>query len=184
MSKHRTSTEETTTTVSTPFTGRITRTKQKVHIDHYKLKVASKMANIGLQGARKEDGDHEMNLVKQEHVHFFHTYDSNGKKQTRSSSIAGHTHQITEISQGPGQPPKITVGPAVKEVRSKDKKTKKWIISYAPADDGLDDNEVGHTHEPEYLWSEEVETRDINAEALKLESYEANKGAAVAGVVG
>lgn len=178
------STKKAPTPVVVEPSGRILRSKQKFHIDHFKLLVGTKIADVSPQAVRQGDGDHAAVYVKQEHCHFYHTYDSNGKKQTKCSFIAGHTHEITEVPQGPGNPPKIVVGPAVKEVRTKDKKTKEWKISFAAADDDKETIDQCHKHEWEYMFSEETEGRDMNKEALQLQGIEAQKGAPVPGVLG
>lgn len=167
--------------------GRIMRGSQKIHVDHYKLLVAADVYNY----APTQVGDKakiEMPVPKpqyteREHVHFFHTYDSNGKKQTKSTSIAGHHHEITVIAQGVDQPPKIVCGPAVKEVRRKDPRTKEWVIGLAPADDDKFTIQECHVHEIMYLSSEEATIRDMNMRAIQLETREAKKGEGPGGVL-
>jgi len=160
-------------------TGRILRGSQQIHIDHYKLKVAKDVFNY----APTEVGDKPSiqmpvpvpQYTEREHCHFFHTYDSSGKKQVKSTAIAGHFHQITVTPQGPNKPPKVECGPAVKEVRKKNKKTHQWEISYAPADDDKDTIEECHVHKVEYLSSEVVTIRSMNMKAIQQEQVEVNK---------
>jgi hypothetical protein len=167
--------------------GRVLKGSQTVMIDHYKLQVAKDRINFApMQVGDKSavvDQDFEPQYVDREHVHFFHSYDSSGKKQVKSTMIGGHFHPIEVIPQGAGKRPKIVVGPAMKEVKRKDPRTKKWVIAYQPSDEGLMPGEDSHTHKWDYLWSEEAQVRAVNLKAVALEQAEAQKQAGPKGVI-
>lgn len=99
------------------------------------------------------------------HKHFFHTFDSDGKPQTRSTATMGHYHPIQLIPSQDGSPPKIICGPASKDMMVKDKRTRQLKKTSVV----LDDREA-HTHEVTYRHSEKLKARKVNEEALKAQS--------------
>lgn len=97
------------------------------------------------------------------HKHMFHSYDSDGRQQTRCNAAVGHFHEIELVSQGEGKPPLAKCGPAVKEVMKKQGNTYKKIIQE------LQGREA-HTHKVIYKNSERLRSRQTNPEAIKLQS--------------
>ena len=124
--------------------------KGQTEVDHdlFKLEVASTKKNIGLPHApRWEDA---------EHTHFFHTYDSKGKKMTYSASISGHCHEVTVENVDGKLVAKC--GPPVRKYKNN-------RVEKLPDHDQ-------HTHDVTYLYSEKVEARKLNEQAmLHLSKY-------------
>jgi hypothetical protein len=118
------------------------------------------------------------NLEAVEHVHFFHTFDSDGRKMMRSNAVAGHFHVIEYTEQGDDKPVKITkVSGPMKEVKRRIKG--KFVKVIEPVTASLEDD---HTHKPTYRRTENVVARQISAQAVTIESIEANKTAPIQGV--
>lgn len=121
---------------------------RKVHHDLFKLKSTTFLKNLGLPS--------KPHWIPTEHCHFFHTRDSNGRLMTHASSIGGHTHRVTV---------KVVDGLFVAECGPAEIKVKGDRVVQFPNDQ--------HTHEIEYLWSEEVEARKMNQSAAKvMEAYQ------------
>lgn len=125
--------------------------------DLFKLELATFKKNVALAG-------HEPEYENAEHVHWFHTITSDGKPQTRASSVGGHFHKVEVISQGEGKPPivRCASGP-LKEVVTMQygKRVKKEI----PVND-VD----SHTHNIKYIKSDIIIERTRNIEAAKAEA--------------
>lgn len=120
-------------------------------IDHdlYKMKVTNMLKNMSWT--------EEPDLHKVKHEHWFHTVDSNGTKQKYSSMVGGHFHEMTVTPQKSG-PPIVKCGPAVKEIKVLQKG--KWVKKLVPYMD-----EDNHTHDVEYIKSDKITARQINAQA-------------------
>ncbi len=142
-----------------------------IHSDLFKLEVAEVQKNMGIDSPH-----HEPDYVGIPHTHFFHTFDSDGRKQTRSIAIAGHYHVMTETADPDGGPPSVSCGPAVKEVR------KRVQGKFVKGEEPLKDDD--HVHEITYLKSCKVEKRVANAEAANLIANESQKTAPIPGVLG
>lgn len=143
------------------LTKRIIRGTQKIHHDLFKLGVAKMLKNISYE-------DDSPELVKVEHVHFFHSVDSYGKPLNESTTIGGHFHPL-EIIQNPGGIPTVICGPAQRRVRKKIGKKEVAVvqdIEFSDADHPIDD----HTHEMIYLGSQEINMREVNVEAAQVEA--------------
>lgn len=138
-------------------TARQFQTQKTFMHDLYKLEVSTFLQNQAIDG-------HEPDYVKTEHVHYFHTIDSNGKTQTKTNAVGGHFHQIEVIEQGPNLPPivKCASGP-MKEVKVKI--MGKYQTKFVPANDV--DN---HTHDVSYVKSNVIVERVRNVEAAKVEA--------------
>lgn len=142
---------------------RVYKDAKTIHHDLYKLEVGSFMKNLAVSGSD------DLDLVKVEHCHFFHTVNSEGKQQTNSSMIAGHFH-IMKITPQKDGPPKVTCasGPMMfarkSTIDAKGKRKFKTVI--VPINDY--DN---HTHKVTYLRSTEVKQRVINTEAVQVETH-------------
>lgn len=122
--------------------------QEKVYHDLFKLKAANCRKNV-----MYPESPEWVNVL---HEHFYHSVDSNGLAQDHSSKIGGHFHKIEITTDSDGNM-KATCGPALKEVAKKGGGKK--IIS---------DPNDNHTHECEYLFSEEMNRRKINADAQKV----------------
>lgn len=118
---------------------RVYKGDQEVDHDLFKLKLASAKKNVSWTDKPRYE------MVP--HQHFFHTYDSSGKKQAYCSPVAGHTHKV-EVEEVDGEF-KLVVGPAIKKSRSK--------TAPIPHDD--------HTHDVEYVLSEKLTVREANKDA-------------------
>lgn len=127
--------------------------QQKIDSDLYKLEVAVMKKNSAL---RKTD---KPVWVHHEHTHVFRTYDSSGKKQTQSSPVGGHYHEVEVIQNPKGGVPSIKIGPPVKRVQSK--VDGEFIIQTVaiPGDT--------HTHRVGYLRSDKITIRKLNPEAME-----------------
>ncbi len=140
--------------------------------DLYKLLVASFKKNVEVDGRQPRYEDAE-------HVHWFHTIDSDGKTQELSNSVGGHFHKMKVTHQGPGKAPLVECisGPLRKVSRKNE--YGKWISAFAPF------NAVDHhTHETIYITSGEVKPRERNVEAAIYTTQVEAKTAPIAGVEG
>ena len=128
--------------------------KGEIDVDHdlFKLEVASMKKNVSI------DTNSPL-YIGVEHCHFFHSFDSSGKKQATSSPIAGHSHKVTTKVDEKGNLVAVC-GPAIRKAGS----------SETVVDD--------HWHEVTYLRSERLTVRKVNAEAQKAA---VNKSSAMQG---
>lgn len=85
------------------------------------------------------------------HVHYFHTYDSKGRKMEKATATGGHTHIINVTTDKDGNLVG-ECGPAVKEIRPGQYTELKH------------DN---HTHEVRYLKSDRITKSTLNPDAVK-----------------
>lgn len=115
---------------------------RKVHHDLFKLLPADFQKNFGLPKAPR--------WVPTPHCHYFHTRDSSGKLQEYTCAVGGHVHKIDVTIENGLLVAKC--GPPVIRVKGD------RVVDF-PNDD--------HTHEVEYLWSEEIEARKMNKAASK-----------------
>lgn len=139
--------------------------------DLYKLQLAQLDRNIALPDAQPE-------YIKIDHVHHFHTITSDGKKQTRSTSIGGHFHEMEIIDQGKDLPPlvKCKSGPMKEVTVMRYGKRVKITVPINDVDH--------HTHEVDYERSNIILERQRNIEAAKAEAEITRKfqGGSVQGV--
>ena len=147
-------------------TSRVLKQTTTLHHDLYILGEAKMLKDTSIG----KTGDPEM-MVPVKHQHFFHTIDSTGRTLTECSPIGGHFHEMKVVQGKDGEPPKVVCasGPmqwAKKKVHGKWKRVKVPVNHY-------DD----HTHEVEYLHSEEVTPRKPNVEAAKVSAAQAAKEA-------
>lgn len=94
-----------------------------------------------------------------DHKHFFHTFDSEGRKQTKSTAALGHFHPMI-LEQSAEGVPVVKCGPAMKEVLMRDEDTgeyKKTAIELKGRE--------AHVHPVNYLHSERLKTRKVNDQA-------------------
>lgn len=146
-----------------PVQRRIFKEDKIIYHDLFKLEVAKMRKNMMWY---KVPPDEYVNI---EHCHFYHTFDSSGKKQVYSTSVGGHFHEMEVIDQGEGMPPKIVgmSGP-LKWAMVKNEYGRK--VKRAIPVNSVDN----HTHEVTYLQSDEVKLRKMNTEAVKLIGANAN----------
>ena len=83
-------------------------------------------------------------MVGVPHIHFYHTYDSSGKKMSRCNAVGGHHHEVTVKEDKNGNLTAIC-GPA-KSVKGND----------------------NHTHKVTYIKSDRFKVRKISDEAAKV----------------
>lgn len=142
---------------------RIFKKDKIIYHDLFKLEVAKMLKNLFWYKITPDE------YVAIEHCHFFHTFDSSGKKLTNSTSVGGHFHKLELQDMGKGNPPKIiSMSGPLKTVRHKDEYGKRVKID-VPV------NSVDtHVHKHTYLQSDEVKLRKINSEAALLIGKNAN----------
>jgi len=117
-------------------------------------------------------------LEQIEHVHFFHTYDSNGRKMARTNIVAGHFHVIEYEEQGENKPVKIiSVSGPMHEVKRRI--MGRWQKVAEPISESLQDE---HTHKITYRRSEMVKARQASPQAANIEAQEANRTAPISGI--
>lgn len=130
--------------------------KNEVEFNHdcFKLLVSSMKVNVSWNDKPE--------YITHEHVHMFHTFDSDGRRQTKSTSSSGHFHPIIVHDNGEGNLPDIEIGPAMQEIYEKKKGEVKKVSK--PLDE-----EFQHTHDKQWITSELLKGRVVNVEALKTQ---------------
>ncbi len=118
-----------------------------------------------------------------DHEHFFHTYDSGGKKMTDCNSVGGHFH-IMEVTHSAGGVPVVKCSGPKKFIH---KKGKKIMVDASDVprlgDDGKENEGYdGHVHEVVYERSSRMKPRVMNAESIKVINEDANKTASIPGI--
>lgn len=165
--------------------GRLYADQMELDSDLYKLEVANMRRFLGHDLKFPDSNE----FVQCEHVHFFHTLDSSGRKQFYSNPIGGHFHKMEVIpSANPSDPPLVKCVSGPLEWRRKRVGRNKFQRVAVPTNaygevNGENYSDV-HTHETTYLKSDKVKKRKANTEAAVIETHYANKIAPVAGVQG
>lgn len=105
----------------------------------------------------------EEDLKTVEHVHFFHSHDSNGRPQTTCVSVGGHFHHIKTHDDN-GNPlvnkdgtPRVECGPPMRRVKVK--KGRKMVTVEEKVTFGMEDGKMvtdNHTHNFKYQDSQEL----------------------------
>lgn len=124
-----------------------------------------------------------VDIKKVEHVHFFHSHNSQGVVQKYSNAVGAHFHEIKTWVSEDGEM-KAECGPPLRKVlkRLKNNLMKSVIenVSWSDSDDGIVlDN---HKHKVTYLGSENIDPMKIkqiqqeNYESVKSMSYESRSG--------
>lgn len=145
---------------------RLYRGTKEIDHDLFKLLPAEMLKNVSINPETPD-------LQKATHVHFFHTVDSNGKKQLRSASVGGHFHDVEVIEDPNGGVPKLKISPAKIAVRKKVRGVATIVsepvrVYKDPhSEDAIVDD---HTHDYEYVNSCRVAMRQANVEFAKFES--------------
>ena len=145
---------------------------EEIHCDTYRLEVAKMIKNMAFNKGAYD-------LEKIEHVHHFHTYNSDGKKEVYCQNVGGHTHKINYKEVEGGVPEIISVGPPIQIIK-KTVRGKKQLVE-VQLDPNLEDN---HTHEINYRSSSKVLKRQLDPRAAQMQGDEAQKVKPVAGVIG
>lgn len=135
---------------------RVYKNAQVVDHDLFKLVVAKMQKKVSYDG---QDPAYEA----VEHTHFFHTVDSNGRRQQFSTPTGGHFHEIVVMHNSAGVP-HLEVGPPLRWVKKKVKGRSKRYASPVPSE--ID----SHKHKSEYLGSQRITLRTPNMEAAKVEA--------------
>lgn len=144
---------------------------QKIPTDTYKFEVAYLLKNL----TNDVDPAPE-DLIKMEHCHMYHTYNSDGKPLVRCSAVGGHFHEVELVGE-PGKAPTVVCssGP-LQEYRAKVKGRYQKVTGPINSYDH-------HTHKVSYIKSREITRRKPSPEAATIQAIEANKGSAPGGVV-
>jgi len=148
-----------TTKTSEPKQPRVFKSTTTLHHDLFVLHPSQMMKDKRLDKTGYPD---EEDLIGVAHQHFFHTIDSQGRKQLYCSPIGGHFHEIIIKEKGEGEPPEIVEvsGPMKWGMKKKGGKYKRVAVPVNEYDK--------HTHEIKYLQSEKVTPRKANVEAAKV----------------
>jgi len=145
---------------------------KEVQIDHdlFWLSTSKMKRNIAMS--------HEVPEFRSiDHQHQYHTVTSDGKTQVTSSSIGGHFHKMEVIKHKDGSIEAKCISGPVRYVKVK--QYGKWKKIIQP----INDYDV-HTHEVEYVKSDRIGKRLINAEAATVQAVDAQKVSPVPGVQG
>lgn len=99
------------------------------------------------------------------HKHFFHTCDNRGRRLTTCSMSNGHFHEVTWESDPQTGELRAKSGPALrKETRNFDDGTSEVVDSEVGWPDARGKLHMdSHTHEWEYVHSEEFSAKDVDA---------------------
>lgn len=123
-----------------------------------------------------------VNLVDMEHVHFFHSINSQGKTQKYTNAVGGHFHEITTYVDDKGNM-KARCGEALRYIdrRKPDGSVRKVLqkVEFYDGMDGMNGRTYpdDHIHQVDYIASEEIEikkrgsvieTKPKNIEGFKI----------------
>ncbi len=139
---------------------RVYKSTQEIDHDLFKLEVAHMSKNVSYTDVPF--------IERYEHVHVFHTVDSNGKVQTTSTPVGGHHHEV-EVVAGPDGVPTLKVSQPRRWVKRK----VKGVMKRMPEPIWLDaehSESDEHTHEVTYLGSEKITLRTPNMEFAKFDA--------------
>lgn len=144
----------------------------KIHSDLFKASIEDAKKNMAWS-----EGDVKLENVP--HVHFFRTYDSDGKQLKNTNAVAGHFHEVQVEFQKDGPPKVISVSPAKRLVKRKIRGKFVQVAENLP--EILEDT---HTHTLEYIESNLVSARQANVNAAQFIGGEAIKTSPMPGVIG
>lgn len=138
---------------------RVYSTGQDIDHDLFKLESAEMLKNISSLPPPT--------FEPTAHCHFFHTVDSDGRKQELCAAVGGHFHKMEVINTG--GVPIVKCGPPIKWGTYKDRygNQTRALVRF------LDDD--NHTHEVRYLKSEKIKLRSVSIEATKIVAADANR---------
>ena len=116
---------------------------QEIDTDTYKLEVSAYKRNLSWEKKQKPS------LIDVEHCHFYHSFDSSGKKMDKCNHVGGHAHHVvTEVDEKGDLIG--TCGPA---------------IGGFPGGKGVPADK--HIHKVRYIKSDKTQRRRYNEEAQK-----------------
>jgi hypothetical protein len=158
---------------ASPLQKRKYKNESTIDSDLFRLKLAEANKNVSWD-------EKVISLEKVAHTHFFHTFDSDGKKLKYSAAVGGHFHEIYYEENVDGVAIITGVsGPLNMVKRRLD--DGRYVTQAEPLSSKLQDK---HTHEIEYVMSQTVLKRTPNAEAIEVAASDANKTAPIQGVIG
>ena len=134
---------------------RVYKSSQEIDHDLFKLTLAKMKKNVSYN---EEAPDYE----DVEHVHFFHTVDSNGKAQTMSNAVGGHFHEVEVVHNTKGGLPTLKISAPLKWVRERVRGKNVRVARPLPEDN--------HRHGMLYLGSQKIKPRQASMEFAKFES--------------
>lgn len=139
---------------------RVYRGEKEVDHDLFKLQTAETQKNVSYSLKKPI-------WVPVEHSHFFHSYDSNGRPMKHSSAVAGHFHPV-EFKVIDGKLQAVCGEPLYRD------ESKNKTLPY---------KNDKHTHKCEYVRSERIKVRTLDARAAQIISeYIGNAPAPLQGV--
>lgn len=151
---------------------------ENLMIDHdlYKLQLAAMLKDIAIKAP-----NHEPLFDEVLHQHYYHTYDSSGKRMSECSPIGGHTHEL--IIEQPAQPAKFDkegnetekakvaiykCGPPMRVVRKRQGRGRfKKVLERLMVHGLIYDD---HRHDVEFLKSDRIKMRSKNVKAAEWQS--------------
>lgn len=131
---------------------RVFKGQQKLIHDLYKLEVAKMRKEVGYDVVNPQ-------FEWLEHVHMYHTIDSNGRRLTHAQPIGQHWHEMKLVGAREDGMPLFECGPALRKISS-------HRFIEIPGDN--------HRHDVSYVCSEEIEQRQYNPDYMKFQSQVAN----------
>lgn len=135
--------------------------------DLFKLEIAARKKNIAFGEGVEPD------YVSEEHTHWFHTFDSDGKQHDRCVPTGGHFHMMVLKPNKKG-PPIVECSGPMKEVRTK--RGQKIVQAVGDFDQ--------HTHKVTYVRSHKIKMRQASAEAAKVHAMDAQNASPIPGISG
>ncbi len=124
--------------------------------------------------AKNQSYTKQIRLEYFDHNHIFHSVDSSGIPMMISSEVAGHFHKVEISNKNTDSVPEIiSVSPAMRWVLRKNELTGNFekVMEEVPWD--------SHTHETQYLFSEQFKPKKLNPEFAKLQGEIAQKEASL-----
>ncbi len=153
--------------------------QQSFRHDLFKAKVAMLKKNL----TSWKTG--EPSIIEMEHAHMFHSHNSRGKVQTRTTATGGHFHDVKTFIDPKTGEIRAECGPPLKIVQEKRGNNYRDFVRPIKFIDkrGDQDREIldTHTHEMEYLHSEELSPDRIeqkkrsDVEAMSVSFAQAQK---------
>jgi hypothetical protein len=137
---------------------RVFQGQVEIHHDLFVLEPAEMKKNLAYLPGQAPD------LVSVVHQHFFHTVDSDGRKQTQCSAVGGHFHEVEIVEPASeGKAPVVKFGPAMTYMPVKDEHGRIKRTAVPCKYDS-------HTHEVRYLRSNLVKMRSASPEVAAVQA--------------
>src|SRR5206468_11469432 len=119
--------------------------------DLFRLELALMKKNISIDQAKPE-------YAAVEHVHFFRTYDSAGRKMESCSPVGGHFHRVSAKLENGEM--KVVVSQAIKRVAK--------MVNGTQVIQEVELPEDNHSHEVAYMRSDKNKQRQASEEDAKF----------------